>query len=73
METVKVDVVIVGGGGGGLRTAISVAESDPGMKVALLSKVQPMRSHTVSAGLDCLMAQVMSWGNFAQRMPLWGG
>ncbi len=49
VEIVKVDIVIVGGGGAGLRTAISVAESDPGLKVALLSKVLPMRSHTVSA------------------------
>jgi fumarate reductase flavoprotein subunit len=43
------DVVIVGGGGAGLRAAIAVAEADPRLDVAVLSKVYPMRSHTVSA------------------------
>ncbi|MCZ4558395.1 fumarate reductase (quinol) flavoprotein subunit [Rhodococcus maanshanensis] len=42
-------VVIVGGGGAGLRAAISIAESDPNRSVAIVSKVYPMRSHTVSA------------------------
>ena len=49
MEIYKADVVIVGGGGGGLRAAIAVAESDPSLKIALVSKVYPMRSHTVAA------------------------
>jgi fumarate reductase flavoprotein subunit len=43
------DVVIVGGGGAGLRAAIAVAETDPRLSVAVISKVYPMRSHTVSA------------------------
>ncbi|MBI4521612.1 MAG: fumarate reductase (quinol) flavoprotein subunit [Gemmatimonadetes bacterium] len=43
------DVVIVGGGGAGLRAAIAVAEAAPSLSVALVSKVYPMRSHTVSA------------------------
>jgi fumarate reductase flavoprotein subunit len=43
------DVVIVGGGGAGLRAAIAVAETDPRLSVAVVSKVYPMRSHTVSA------------------------
>ncbi len=43
------DVVIVGGGGAGLRAAIAVAEVDPSLDVALVSKVYPMRSHTVAA------------------------
>jgi fumarate reductase flavoprotein subunit len=43
------DVVIVGGGGAGLRAAIAVAEVDPKLSVAVVSKVYPMRSHTVSA------------------------
>ncbi|MGI5272686.1 fumarate reductase (quinol) flavoprotein subunit [Nonomuraea sp. CA-218870] len=44
-----IDVLIVGGGGAGLRAALAVAESDPALTVAVLSKVYPMRSHTVSA------------------------
>jgi fumarate reductase flavoprotein subunit len=47
--TLSHDVVIVGGGGAGLRAAIAVAESDPRLSVAVVSKVYPMRSHTVSA------------------------
>jgi fumarate reductase flavoprotein subunit len=43
------DVIIVGGGGAGLRAAIAVAEADPRLSVAVVSKVYPMRSHTVSA------------------------
>ncbi len=43
------DIVIVGGGGAGLRAAIAAAQSDPSLDIALVSKVYPMRSHTVSA------------------------
>jgi fumarate reductase flavoprotein subunit len=43
------DVLIVGGGAAGLRAAIAVAESHPWLSVAIVSKVYPMRSHTVSA------------------------
>jgi fumarate reductase flavoprotein subunit len=43
------DVLIVGGGGAGLRAAIEIAETEPRMRVAVVSKVYPMRSHTVSA------------------------
>ncbi|MDX2418781.1 MAG: fumarate reductase (quinol) flavoprotein subunit [Xanthomonadales bacterium] len=49
MERIKADVVIVGAGGAGLRAAIAVAENDPNLKVALISKVYPMRSHTCAA------------------------
>jgi fumarate reductase flavoprotein subunit len=47
--TTSHDVVLVGGGGAGLRAAIAIAESDPRLNVAVVSKVYPMRSHTVSA------------------------
>jgi fumarate reductase flavoprotein subunit len=43
------DIVIVGGGGAGLRAAIAAAESSKKLSIALVSKVYPMRSHTVSA------------------------
>jgi fumarate reductase flavoprotein subunit len=49
VEVFKADVAIVGAGGAGLRAAIAVAESDPALTVALVSKVYPMRSHTVAA------------------------
>jgi fumarate reductase flavoprotein subunit len=43
------DVLLVGGGGAGLRAAIAIAETNPRLRVAVVSKVYPMRSHTVSA------------------------
>ncbi len=49
MEIIKADVAVVGAGGGGLRAAIAVAEKDPSLNVALISKVYPMRSHTCAA------------------------
>ncbi len=49
VEVARHDVVIVGGGCAGLRAAIAAVEADPTLSVALVSKVYPMRSHTVSA------------------------
>ncbi|MBA4142933.1 MAG: succinate dehydrogenase flavoprotein subunit [Nitrosospira sp.] len=43
----KFDVVIVGAGGAGMRAALQLSEA--GLKVAVLSKVFPTRSHTVAA------------------------
>ena len=47
--TASYNIVIVGGGGAGLRAAIAIAETNPRLTVAIVSKVYPMRSHTVSA------------------------
>jgi fumarate reductase flavoprotein subunit len=49
MELLSCDVLVVGGGGAGLRAAIAAVEADPSQSVAVISKVYPMRSHTVSA------------------------
>jgi succinate dehydrogenase / fumarate reductase flavoprotein subunit len=43
----KFDAIIIGAGGSGMRASLQLANS--GLKVALLSKVFPTRSHTVSA------------------------
>ena len=47
------DGVIVGGGGAGMRASLQLAQS--GLKTAVISKVFPTRSHTVSAqgGITC--------------------
>ena len=54
----KFDSLIVGGGGAGLRTALQL--SDAGLKVAVISKVFPTRSHTVAAqgGIAAALANV---------------
>jgi fumarate reductase flavoprotein subunit len=49
VEVFEADIAIVGGGGAGLRAAIAAAELDPHLRIALVSKVYPMRSHTVAA------------------------
>jgi len=49
LDISSTDVLLIGGGGAGLRAAIAVAETNPNLKVAVISKVYPMRSHTVSA------------------------
>jgi succinate dehydrogenase flavoprotein subunit len=49
MDLLTHDILIVGGGGAGLRAAIAIGEEDPRLSVGVVSKVYPMRSHTVSA------------------------
>ena len=49
MQVVEADVVVVGAGGAGLRAALAAAGRDARLRVALVSKVLPMRSHTVAA------------------------
>ena len=48
-EVLKHDVLVLGAGGAGLRAAIAVAETNSKLRIAVISKVYPMRSHTVSA------------------------
>ncbi len=56
LSTLEFDAIIEGGGGSGLRTALQLAQS--GHKTAVVSKVFPTRSHTVSAqgGITCAIA-----------------
>jgi fumarate reductase flavoprotein subunit len=49
IEIFRHDIVIVGGGCAGIRAAIAAVEASPTASVAMVSKVYPMRSHTVSA------------------------
>ncbi|MGL5291264.1 MAG: fumarate reductase (quinol) flavoprotein subunit [Vibrionaceae bacterium] len=49
MKTITTDIAIVGAGGAGLRAAIAATEANPELKITLISKVYPMRSHTVAA------------------------
>ena len=53
LRTLQFDAVVIGGGGAGLRASLPLAES--GFRTAVMSKVFPTRSHTVSAqgGITC--------------------
>jgi succinate dehydrogenase / fumarate reductase flavoprotein subunit len=61
----KFDAVVVGAGGAGMRAALQLSEA--GLKVAVLSKVFPTRSHTVAAqgGIGA------SLGNMGDDSWLW--
>ena len=52
------DAVIVGGGGAGLRSALELSQS--GLNIAVISKVFPTRSHTVSAqgGINAALGNI---------------
>ncbi len=56
IRKMEFDGVIVGGGGAGMRASLTLAQS--GLKTAVISKVFPTRSHTVSAqgGITCAIA-----------------
>ncbi len=56
IRTISFDGVIIGGGGAGMRAALQLSQS--GYKTAVISKVFPTRSHTVSAqgGITCAIA-----------------
>src|ERR671933_2417516 len=43
------DVIIVGGGLAGCRAAVEIARTDPSLKVAVVAKTHPIRSHSVAA------------------------
>ncbi|MEJ2043226.1 MAG: succinate dehydrogenase flavoprotein subunit [Reinekea sp.] len=56
MKIMTFDAIVVGGGGAGLRAALQLAQS--GLNTAVITKVFPTRSHTVSAqgGITCAIA-----------------
>lgn len=49
MQVQQTDIAIIGAGGAGLRAAIEIARTQPDTHITLISKVYPMRSHTVAA------------------------
>ena len=65
IETREFDVIVVGGGGSGLRAACEL--SDAGLNVVVVSKVFPLRSHTVSAqgGINAAL------GNYGKDQWQW--
>ena len=65
LQTQIFDALVVGGGGAGLRASLQLAQS--GLKVAVLSKVFPTRSHTVAAQGGIAAAL----GNVADDKWLW--
>ncbi|MES2823133.1 MAG: succinate dehydrogenase flavoprotein subunit [Pseudomonadota bacterium] len=56
IRTISFDGIVIGGGGAGMRAALQLAQS--GYKTAVITKVFPTRSHTVSAqgGITCAIA-----------------
>jgi succinate dehydrogenase / fumarate reductase flavoprotein subunit len=43
------DAIVIGGGLSGLRTVISIFDSSPDLQIAIVTKVHPLRSHSVTA------------------------
>src|SRR2546426_10430806 len=58
------DILIVGAGLAGMRAAVAVA---PGLDVAIVSKVHPVRSHSVAAqgGINAALGENDSWEKHA--------
>jgi succinate dehydrogenase / fumarate reductase flavoprotein subunit len=56
IRTISFDAIVIGGGGAGMRASLQMAQS--GYKTAVITKVFPTRSHTVSAqgGITCAIA-----------------
>ncbi len=65
LSTLTFDALVVGGGGAGLRASLQLAQS--GLKVAVITKVFPTRSHTVAAQGGIAAAL----GNVADDKWLW--
>lgn len=65
IQTHEFDAIIVGAGGAGLRAALQLAQSN--IKVAVISKVFPTRSHTVAAQGGIAAAL----GNVANDQWIW--
>jgi succinate dehydrogenase / fumarate reductase flavoprotein subunit len=65
LPTRRFDALIVGAGGAGMRASLQLAEA--GLRVAVLSKVFPTRSHTVAAqgGIGAAL------GNMSEDSWLW--
>ncbi|NSL62453.1 FAD-binding protein [Yersinia pestis] len=71
MQTFNADLAIIGAGGAGLRAAIAAAEANPQLKIALISKVYPMRSHTVAAeGGSAAVTQDHDTFDYHSTIPL---
>ncbi|MDH4262716.1 MAG: FAD-binding protein [Spirochaetia bacterium] len=52
------DIIIVGAGGGGMYAAMEALQTNPKLKIAVVSKVYPTRSHTSAAqgGVNAALA-----------------
>ena len=68
MRTMTFDGIVVGGGGAGMRAALQMAQS--GFKTAVVTKVFPTRSHTVSAqgGITCAIGSADPDDNWRWHM-----
>ncbi|MDH3656795.1 MAG: succinate dehydrogenase/fumarate reductase flavoprotein subunit [Nitrosopumilus sp.] len=49
VDSIEFDLIICGSGLAGLRSAIAAAKKGPNLKIGIVSKLQVMRSHSVSA------------------------